>query len=345
MAPPLVPLQRHLRRHLWRHLRRHLWRHLRRHLWRHLWRSGATGATSGATSGANPGANSGATLAPTWRQSNPGANLAPLWRDLAPTLEHGAAPTWRQPWRHPNTNLAPTLAPTQIWYQAVTNLVRDPVPPRRQLGANPGATPDLVPDLLLHFWFQPQKAVPHPRDVVPGLVPDAVPPFGAGSELAFGNSLYRKNFFHYSRCQPGGGPGRSGTRGGTAFLGLVPDLVPRPGTRCGTTFWGWNQRCGTRPGTRCGTAAFSKNIPDLDYGLVPGPGTRCGTTFWDWNQRCGIRPGTTFWEREMWYQACCAAFLGWYRIWYHGLVPGHGTWCGTNFWGWNQRCGSRFGTF
>ena len=173
------------------------------------------------------------------------------------------------------------------------------------------------------------------------MVPGLVPPFGAGSELALRSILYIGKI---SSITAGanlgrGGPGRSGTRCGTAFLGLVPDLVPRPGTRCGTTFWGWNQRCGTRPGTRCGTT-FSKNIPDLDYGLVRDPGTRCGTIFgtgtrdvvppfWGWNERCGIRGvAQPFW----------AGTGSGTTAWYHTMVL-------DVVWGWNQRCGIRFGTF
>ena len=111
--------------------------------------------------------------------------------------------------------------------------------------------------------------------------------------------------------------------------------------------FGAGTKCRTRPGARCGTA-FSKNIPDLDYGLVPGP----GATFWDWNQRCGWneRCGTRrvaqpFWAgtgsgTTAWYQGMVLDVVPTfgagtrdvvigsvpfkYGIWHHGLVPGPG---------------------
>ena len=136
--------------------------------------------------------------------------------------------------------------------------------------------------------------------MVPGLVPDVVPPFGAGSELALRSILYigKTSSITAGADLGRGGPGRSGTRCGTAFLG-VPDAVPPFGAGTKDVVPGlvpdvvrawyqmWYHFLGLEPemwyqmwyhlfgaGTRDVVPGVLRSLFGLAPDLVPRPGTR-----------------------------------------------------------------------
>ena len=245
-------------------------------------------------------------------------------------MEHGAAPTWRQPWRHPNTNLAPSLAPTQIWsptwyeiqYRPGANLAPTLAPPQiwyQTYYYISGSSPKRryhIPEMWYQAWYQMRyhllgldRSLPSvilyigkTSSITAGanlgggqedLVPEVVQPFWGWYQI-----------WYHGLVPDVVPPFGAGTK--DVVPGLVPDVVQQPFQKI-YQIWimVWYQ--GLVPDV---VPLFGTGTRDVVSGLVP--------PFWGWNERCGTRRvAQPFWA------GTGSGTRAWYLVWYEllGLEP------------------------